>query len=217
MAKILKKTDEILRLQPNYEQKHAHPRLVGAIIERGSWEDADNVQDMWAGLLASSCTDDGKDESNLIFINMLAQLTSSQARMLNYGCEKVGKYVVESGLVTTHEGVYVTREELEDISGIDDFHRLDRELDHLRALGLLISGMSAEEFIPELRTRGALGGQDYFIKPKPGDFPPEAFKQADLAVTPLGLQMYVRCQGSTLSPAEYFGFKYEPFEPVLST
>jgi hypothetical protein len=28
--------------------------------------------------------------------------------MLNYGCEKVGKYVVESGLVETVEGVYVS-------------------------------------------------------------------------------------------------------------
>lgn len=216
-AKIIEKADKKLRSQPNFEQKHAHPRLVGAIVEQGSWADADNVQEMWAGLLASSCTEDGEDESNLMFINILAQLTSTQARMLNYGCEQVGKYVVVSGLVATAEGVYVSRKELEDISGIDDFHRLDRELDHLKALGLLQSGMHAEQFIPSLRMRDPLGRYDYYAIPNPGDFAPEDFKHADLAPTPLGLQMYVRCQGSTMSPAEYFGLKYEPTEQTSST
>jgi hypothetical protein len=108
-AKIVEKADKKLRSQPNYEQKHAHPRLVGAIVEQGSWMDADNVQEMWAGLLASSCTEDGRDESNLMFINLLAQLTSSQARMLSYGCEHVHKVVAASGLVATVEGVYVSR------------------------------------------------------------------------------------------------------------
>src|SRR5262245_35043001 len=62
-AKIVEKADSKLRSQPNFEQKHAHPRLVGAIVEHGSWTDADSVQEMWAGLLASSCTEDGRDES----------------------------------------------------------------------------------------------------------------------------------------------------------
>src|SRR3712207_2050808 len=40
--------------------KQAHPRIVGKVIEHGSWEDDESVQMMWAGLLASSCTADGK-------------------------------------------------------------------------------------------------------------------------------------------------------------
>ncbi len=207
-AKIIEKADKRLRSQPNFEHKHAHPRLVGAIVENGSWIDADDVQEMWAGLLASSCTEDGRDESNLMFINLLAQLTSSQARMLNYGCEHVPRDVVASGLVVTFEGVYVSRNELEKISGIDDFVRLDRELDHLKALGLLINAMSAEEFIPTRRVINPNGNVVEFIQPKPEDIIPENLKQADLAVTPLGLQMYVRCQGLNISPAEYFGLEY---------
>ena len=31
-------------------------------IEKGSWVDDNKVQDMWAGLLASSCNEDGRDE-----------------------------------------------------------------------------------------------------------------------------------------------------------
>jgi len=41
-----------------------------------------------AGLLISSCGPDGKDETNLIFTNILAQLTHTEASILKYSCEK---------------------------------------------------------------------------------------------------------------------------------
>src|ERR1039457_4472912 len=34
----------------------AHPRLAWQIIEKGSWTDDEVIQNMWAGLLASSCS-----------------------------------------------------------------------------------------------------------------------------------------------------------------
>jgi hypothetical protein len=147
-------------------------------IEHGSWVDADEVQEMWAGLLASSCTKDGKDESNLMFMNLLAQLTTSQARMLSYGCEKSEKRLTSSGLIINPLGVYVTMAELVSIAGIDDVNRLDRELDHLRTLGLLSIGMFND---------------------------PQGPMIGDLSPTSLGLQMYVRCQGYTGPPGNYFG------------
>lgn len=177
-AKITEKAERKLKSQPENEHMHAHPRLVGMAIEHGSWVDADEVQEMWAGLLASSCTKDGKDESNLMFMNLLAQLTTSQARMLSYGCEKSEKRLDSSGLIINPPGVYVTMAELVSIAGIDDVNRLDRELDHLRTLGLLEIGM--------------------YLEPRPP-------WTADLAPTSLGLQMYVRCQGYIGPPANYFG------------
>ena len=176
-SKIAEKAERKLKSQPENEHVHAHPRLVGMAIEHGSWVDADEVQEMWAGLLASSCTKDGKDESNLMFMNLLAQLTTSQARMLSYGCEKSEKRLDSSGLIIDPVGVYVTMAELVSIAGIDDVNRLDRELDHLRTLGLLSIGLFRDP-----------GG------PTAGD----------LAPTSLGLQMYVRCQGYTGPPGNYF-------------
>ena len=76
--------DEAGRLQ-------AHPRMVMRVIEDGSWSDDATVQKMWAGLLASSCCPDGRDESNLMFINLLGQLTSSQVRILRFACETANK------------------------------------------------------------------------------------------------------------------------------
>lgn len=65
------------------------------------------------------------------------------------------------------------------ISGITDLHRLDRELDHLRALELIDGGVPVDEEGPEVTI---------------------AFKP-----TGLGLNLYVRCQGATESPVVYFG------------
>ena len=177
-SKIAEKAERKLKSQPENEHVHAHPRLVGMAIEYGSWVDADEVQEMWAGLLASSCTKDGKDESNLMFMNLLAQLTTSQARMLSYGCEKSPKRLGSSGLIINPPGVYVTMAELVSIAGIDDVNRLDRELDHLRTLGLLSIGIFNN---------------------------PQGPMIGDLAPTSLGLQMYVRCQGYTGPPGNYFG------------
>ena len=59
--------------------------------------------------------------------------------------------------------------------GESDIQRLDRELDHLRELGLIDGGL--EPGSPWIR-----------IRP-----------------TPLALHLYVRCRGSRLSPVEFFG------------
>jgi hypothetical protein len=189
-ARIVARTERIVGSLPNSTGLHAHPRIVGSVIANGSWVDSDNVQEMWAGLLASSCTEDGKDESNLIFLNLLSQLTTSQAKVLAYSSEKVPKRLIDGGLITAKGNLRVTLDELAIITVLDDVNRIDRELDHLRALGLL--SMHAGMFTD----RSVLG------------VPPGCV--ADVTPSDLGLQMYVRCQGSRLSPAEYFRVSNNP-------
>ncbi len=143
---------------------HAHPRILGRIVESGSWVDDDYVQELWAGLLAASCTPDGKDESNLIFVNLLGQMTALQAVILKISCEQANKSVDRNGLVfaTTHLTDLIP---FQAACGCTDLPRLDRELDHLRSLGLF------------------QGGVIQF-----GD-------EVDLTPTSLGLHFYMRCKG----------------------
>ena len=61
----------------------AHPKLVMKALTDGSWVDDGEIQDMWAGLLASSCSTT-PDESNLIFMNILSQLTPTQVAIVRY-------------------------------------------------------------------------------------------------------------------------------------
>ena len=172
--RLILKAERNNKLIPNSEKLYAHPRLINQIIEHGSWIDNDEVQEMWAGLLNSSCTEDGKDESNLIFINLLSQLTSVQVKILNYGCENSRKYITPGGWVDTSD-LLLSVADVQGLTGINDFHRLDRELDHLRALGLIQHGFDGSS------------------------------RYADLSVTALALHLYIRCQGSLQSPIDYFG------------
>jgi len=163
----------------------AHPRMIYATIENGSWVEDDLMQNLWAGLLASSCTTDGKDESNLIFINMLSQLTGSQSKIIQHICENVGIYITKAGWIGAN-GLFIETKDLISITGIEDLHRLDRELDHLRALELITGGFDPASTL------------------------------ADVTPHALCLQFYVRCQGYVGSPVDYFGSRVMiPFiEPI---
>jgi len=164
---------------PDNEQVKAHPRLVMKVLEEGSWSEEDEVQGMWAGLLASSRSDGGGDDSNLIFINSLAQMTTPEALTLKYLCAQAEKFRTESGVINA-KWLHLTITELRSISGIEDLHRIDRELDHLRSMELIEGGIPLDPWL-EL---------DLPIAVKP---------------TGLGLNLYVRCQGATGSPVAYFG------------
>jgi len=179
---MLQKAENKLNKFSTEEGKSAHPRLVGEILNHGSWVENEAVQDMWAGLLASACTEDGQDDSNLIFINILSQLTRVQAAVLNYGGENSKKILSKAGWITCEMPLIVNLEKLQDVTDSTDFHRLDRELDHLRSLELIGSNMSGGGFSP-------------------------SSTDADLTPTGLALQMYVRCQGFIGPPNDYFGIE----------
>jgi len=162
---------------------HAHPRLVMRIIEDGSWADNEAVQDMWAGLLASSCCPDGRDESSFLFINLLGQLATSEALLLDYSCREAQKVLLPAGWISASK---LLREEpeLRAVVGFDDFHRLDRELDHLRSLGLLW--------------------------PQAGFISNSQEKTADITPSTIALQLYARAKGVRGSMEAFFGLVPSP-------
>jgi len=114
-----------------------NPRIGVEIIENSSWQEDDLILEMWAGLLASSLDENGKDDSNLIFINLLKSLTGVQCRILNFICQQAKPILDRNGLIYVKENCDMNLEELFEISGCKDIGRLDREIDHLRALELL--------------------------------------------------------------------------------
>ena len=166
----------------------AHPRLVFEAIDTGSWSDDDVIQDAWAGILASSCTEDGKDDSNVVFASLLSQLTGVQLRILNYSVEVTPKYTTKTGLPYA-ETISIPLNKLIEISGCNDTQRLDRELDHLRAFELIGTG-------------GMLGAG--------GGFNMGDTLDASISVSALALHLYVRGQGFVGSPVEYFGLTLKP-------
>lgn len=179
IIRISQAAEKKLSELPGGNDLKAHPRLVHEAFEHGSWIDDEKVQEMWGGLLASSCTSDGLDDSNLIFIDLLKRLTSAEARILAYTIEKANKYIEKSGLPFVHQFVIGT-DTLQTVSKINDIHRLDRELDHLRSMELIGGGFNEHDS-----------------------------DTVSLYPTSLSLHLYVRCQGSRQSPNEFFDLKPE--------
>jgi hypothetical protein len=173
---VTQKVERKMTEQKVPEDAHAHPRIVHTIIEQGSLTDDAGLQEMWAGLLASSCTEAGDDDSNLIFTSLLGRLTRLQARVLKYACEESTKLITPAGFIYANPFL-VPFERLPEVAGEDDIQRLDRELDSLRGMSLI-------------QEQGGFSGYNREI--------------IYLTPTPLALHMYVRCQGSRASPLEFF-------------
>ena len=172
IAKIATEAEIILKSNGTIDGLSAPPRLVYQIMEEGSLIDDKDVQKMWAGLLASSCTLDGKDESNLVYIDLLSKLTSSEVALINYLCNRTSKYTESNGLIYANS---LEMDLLRTISGFEDVHVINHIVMHLKSLGLVQFNLI------EITTF-----------------------YGNLIPTQLCLSMYVKCQGSSDSPAEYW-------------
>lgn len=183
--KTLEKAEKKLLIQGNYEDKKAHPLIAWRIIESSSWAQHDELQEIWAGLLASTCTECGTDDSNLMFISLIAQLSEVQIKIINYAVENSSKEVYEHDLITSKE-LKVSMRVLLEVLNIEDTNRLDRELDHMSSLDLIGDGLTGGGIILEENA------SDYSV---------------DITPRPLSIQLYVRCQGFLGTPKEYFNLE----------
>jgi hypothetical protein len=177
--KMLEKAKGKLDFQNDRFELKSHPRIGLSIIENSSLIDNDFVLDLWAGLFASSCTLDGQDDENLIFVDILKSLTTAQAKIIHYAVENSRKVLYPNGLVTTDGDLKVHVDELKRITEVDNIHRIDRELDSLNYMGL----------IPSLLGGFDASGPDLI---------------ANICPTYLALSLYIRCQGSALDPDIYW-------------
>jgi hypothetical protein len=180
ILKILQKAQDKLEFSDDQLQIKAHPRVALSIIDNGSLNDNDEVQELWAGLFVSSCTKDGQDDENLIFVDLLKQLTIVEAKILKYSCSNARKILHDNGLLTGDE-FEVTCEELFSLTGIKDIHRLDRELDHLRSLELIGHSIGS----------GGFSSTDDSLR-------------ADITPTALALNLYIKSQGFNDDPVKFW-------------
>lgn len=134
---MITKSKEKFEFTDDKLQMKLNPRIGVEIIEGASWQDDKLILEMWAGLLVSSLDKNEGNDSNLIFINILKSLTSLQCKLLNYLCQNSKVLYDKNGLIYTDSVCEIQMAKLYEISGTNDINRLDREIDHLRALELL--------------------------------------------------------------------------------
>ncbi len=175
IVSMLKKAEGKMEFANDQLHLGANPRVALAIIDNASVADIDEVQELWAGLFAAACSTNKPDDGDLIFVNLLNQLTGTQARIHKFSCETAPKLLYSNGLVAGGT-ISLSCNELMKITGIDDIHRLDRELDHMREMGLSSSGFN-------------ISGSEPI---------------AELSPTALALGLYVRTMGSNQTVVDYW-------------
>ena len=188
-ASVVTMAEEKLRQVPGSEHSGCSPRIALEVVEKGSWAEDAALQEMWAGLLASGCTEGADDDSNLIFINRLSAMTRIQVAIMKYACQNCRKITGLGGLAAPSERLFASIKTLVEITSEEDIQRLDREIDDMREAGLLHSE----------------AGIDFV------DSSEQAIAIADVLanITPnsLALHMFVRCEGSRNTPAQFFGLE----------
>ena len=88
LIKIAVATENLLASEPGADRMRAHPKLVANILRQGAWAADDLTSQLWTGLLASSCSADGPDDSNQLFVNLLIHVTPEEAKIFNHACER---------------------------------------------------------------------------------------------------------------------------------
>ena len=163
----------------------ANARVGLNIMEGCSEVDNDELQDLWAGLFASSCTPDGKDDSNMNFVDLLRRMSSVEAKIIDYACKNSMKFLYPNKLIMS-DGLNVSFDTLVGITGTNDIYRLDSELDHMRSIELLVHGDTFE------------GGGGGFTAS-------DAELEANITPSPLALNLYYQTHTTGNTPIEFWG------------
>jgi hypothetical protein len=174
---ITHRAEAMLAAERDFDRLRAPQNVVMRVVQEGSWADDGITQQLWAGILATACTLMGDDESNLPYIDLLAELAAIDGRLFTTACTKSQKVFANSGAVSA-QPVICTPQELIDIAGAHDLMKIDRNIFQLANLGLLEPRVKSKYFNFE--------------------------QDANLTPTALGLELFARCQGHRGAPHDYY-------------
>jgi hypothetical protein len=164
---IAYRAERLLAAEPSAEKMRARAHLVTSILRHGSWAD-ELTRQLWAGLLATSCTVDGMDESNGPFAELLVNVTHTQARIFLAACLRAlrlksqGEYLPSTRLILSPEQIIR-------LTGMYDLSRVATDFAYLFNSGIIEKVFDFTSYVP----------MDSF----------------DITPAPLGLELYERCKG----------------------
>jgi hypothetical protein len=179
---IAHRAEAMLAAERDFDRLRAPQKVVMRVVHEGSWAEDATTQQLWAGVLATACTLMGDDESNLPYIDILAEFASIDGRLFTTACAKSQKVFATSGAVSA-QSLICTSQELIEIAGAHDLMKIDRNIFQLSLLGLLEPRVKSKYFNFE--------------------------QEANLTPTALGLELFARCQGYRGAPHDYYAAQPE--------
>ncbi len=145
---IAENAEKLLASEPDHGIR-AHPHIVSSIIEHGSWAD-DLTRQLWAGLLATSCTGEGTDQSNNAFVDLLMSVTHTQCRIFVAGCTKALEHRPETE-VSPSGRIVLTHDQLIRVTDVSDVSRNATDIASLFNCGIIEKNFNYSSYLPAER------------------------------------------------------------------
>lgn len=171
MLEIALTAEKMLTGEADAERMHAHPQVVASVLRDGSWEHDELTQQLWAGLLVSSCSEEGTDESNRELIELLVQLTASQAHILVEACRRAKEQMTLADEIPRSQ-IIITPEEMIHTTGMYDLYRSATDVAYLHHYGLIENNFDFSTYLPK--------------------------KSFDITPSRLGMKLFKACRGHVL-------------------
>lgn len=157
-----------LDAEPDGDKMHANPQTVLRIIADGSWADEDWIRELWVGLLVASSAVDAADQLGPDFADRLSQLAPVHVRIFKASCTEAEKHNFGDDRVAARP-LSRTVKEIQQITGVQSHTKIESDVIHLAALGLLESAVRARSFLLQ--------------------------DEINLTPSSLSLELYARCNG----------------------
>ncbi len=167
--KMMLAAENFVGLIREADRMHAHPKVVADILRHGSWAQDELSLQLWQGLLISSCSMDAPDDATQVLVDLLVQMTATQAKILVYACERLLGHAPGTQ-DSASNSIVLTSNEIVQLTGMHDRTRNATDLAYLFNLGL----------IEKLFDFTSYSESDSF----------------DITPTSLGLELYKHCHGS---------------------
>jgi hypothetical protein len=167
-VEIALKAESMVEREPDSEQMRANTQIVFRVIEDGSWADEDWIKRFWSGLLATSCSADGREKTDTALVDRFAQLAPVHVRIFKEACSRATKFVSETGTVSAKPLIY-SFEALQKVTDSKNNARIERDVHHLSSLDLFIETIGS----------GSL----------------HLSEEIEITPSALGLTMFARCTG----------------------
>lgn len=194
---ILKKAEEKISEKSEGDDPEIHPRMLYSIFEHGAWADSDVLQEMWAGLLASSCFN-GVSDKNIIYVDIMSKMSAAEARLFEYVAINSEWKISDGTALPESSSIFPNVSQVLSVCDISNADELDEVLSHLKALGVIFF----EEY-PDIesytKTSEAYKSDihdEEFYNPRWGH-------AIELALTQIGCRLYLKAIGETAGLREY--------------
>ncbi len=197
--RIAKDAEKLVTSKKTEIPPNIHPRILHSIYENGSWSEDEELQKMWAGLLASSCFDEGTDRS-IFYVDILSKISKNEAVLFNYVCKSSEWRITWSENLVEALPVFTEPSNLKAVTNMTSFEDIEEVISHLQFLGLV----RHESDLPQEKT-------EYYdsTEGKPFDWERSGsdgqwLNYVELTLTSLGIRLFLKAQGIEKRPSEYF-------------